>query len=109
MEMTTSDLFRILAAAFAFGGIISMMIQPEPSWKGISSGLFGLTMFVGLSAIAWVLPAARGTTKNDKVPNDDLKPVLPAPTRTHELLPSQLPELKKHINRRRWRGKYRTE
>ncbi|MGU3363024.1 hypothetical protein ACLBWX_22135 [Methylobacterium sp. M6A4_1b] len=107
--MTTSDFFRILAAAFALGGIITMMIQPEPSWKGISSGLFGLMMFVGFSAIAWVLPTARGKTKNYRTRNDDLKPVMPTPTKTRELLPSQLPELKKHINRRRWRGKYRTE
>jgi hypothetical protein len=107
--MTSSDLFRIMAAAFALGGIIMMMVQPEPSWKGVMSGIFGLIMFLACSAIAWLLPTAGRKKSSYEIVNDGLQPNIPDPTKTRELLPSQLPELKKHINRRRWRGKFRTE
>ncbi|KQO65508.1 MULTISPECIES: hypothetical protein [unclassified Methylobacterium] len=46
---------RNLASAIAFGGLVTMMIAPEPSWHSAGIGLACLLAFGGLS----LLPAPR--------------------------------------------------
>ena len=115
---TVSDLARTIAAAFALGGVIMMMVQPAPSWTGVANGLFCLLVFLGFSLAGWLLSATRPTGNSEELAPAVSKPVaqdaivkLPTqdPVKVRELLPSRLPELSTHIQRRRWRGRYRTE
>ncbi|WP_336491417.1 hypothetical protein [Methylobacterium nigriterrae] len=49
-----SDSFgaKPLAAAFAFGGLVVMMIEPAPRWGAVAIGLACLAIFAGLSLLA---------------------------------------------------------
>ncbi len=102
--MAGFKLSRIIAAFFALGGVILMMIEPTPSWDGVAKGMFCLLMFSGFSLAAGWKPSVRLKQKGYT-----LKPSTPAPLEVQELLPSHLPELGSHLKRPRWRGRYQVE
>ena len=99
-----SKLSRIIAASFALGGVILMMIEPTPSWEGVAKGLFCFAMFSGFSLAAGWKPSVPSKQKGYT-----LKPSTQVPVEVQELLPSHLPELGSHLKRPRWRGRYQVE
>ncbi|MDB5644658.1 hypothetical protein [Methylobacterium sp.] len=50
---------RNLAAAFAVGGLVTMMIAPEPSWHSVVVGISCLLAFGGLSLVPSRKPVRR--------------------------------------------------
>ena len=50
---------RTLAAAFAVGGLVVLMVQDAPSWHAIAAALTCLVAFTGL----WFLPRRRTASR----------------------------------------------